>query len=698
MKIRHCPFFLLILLKFKTNAKTMKRIYLMLISSFIGHLAYSQCSTQTLQSNSCVCKDGSTDCALLPDLNLSWFALDTYMSGPTEYSQSGNGANNGRLRITGSTPNIGHGSFTVLGSNSFVCGTDTLTGDPGTCPDGNPPRQLIVQRVYYKNANGTMTYSDRWAGAMTYHPTHGHNHVDDWVAFTLRIEDPNEPDPRNWPIIGNGAKIGFCLMDYGTCSYYNGHCRDNNTMHNEGNVLLNGDFPNYGLGGGNYGCSPTIQGISSGYTDIYSENLDGMWIDIPPGTCNGDYWIVGVVDPNDNFLEEDETNNWTAIPFTLTQQTEGAFEATISHGNQLTICEGDSLQLTATSGLSYTWSNGATTQSIYAKDAGIYTVTVTSICGTDETEPVSVEVLTRPENPVTEDQAICGGETLNLTSTGTEVHWFDESMAEIGVGSSISVENVMASTVFYAQEHYSADATIENVGKVDNSDGGFYSNATASLVFHVYAPAVLKSVKIYAEESGNVTIKLKDNLGQLITQKEVVVAEGEHRVYLNFELFAGTGFYLEASGASMPNMYRSNDGIEYPYDLAGYVSIVAPSTYNYFYDWEIVTSGAFCPSDLTEVNVAVDCFLGIDDMNLNYALNIYPNPASNEFNIDFKLTETANVQLKVFNIIGASVLSKELGQVNSIHETVDASKLESGVYLVNITISNKSYTRRIVIQ
>ena len=41
------------------------------------------------------------------------------------------------------------------------------------------------------------------------------------------------------------------------------------------------DFPNYGLGGGSYGCSPVSQGISSGYSDIYGEYLDGMWLDIP---------------------------------------------------------------------------------------------------------------------------------------------------------------------------------------------------------------------------------------------------------------------------------------------------------------------------------------------------------------------------------------------------------------------------------
>jgi hypothetical protein len=675
----------------------MKKIYALLVAVSSILVGNGQCSTQTLQAQTCVCKDGSSDCALLPDLSLSWFALDTYMNGPSEYSQIGNGENNGRLRITGSTPNTGHGSFTVLGSNNFVCGTDTLTGDPGTCPDGNPPRQLIVQRVYYKNSDGTMTYEDRWAGAMTYHPTHGHNHVDDWVVFTLRMEDPNDPNPLNWPIIGNGAKIGFCLMDYGTCSYYNGHCRDDNTLFGGGNALLNGDFPNYGLGGGNYGCSPTIQGISSGYTDIYSENLDGMWIDIPPGTCNGDYWIVGLVDPNNNFLEENENDNWTAIPFTLTQQTDEDFQAGIMHNNKLTICEGDSVLLTATPGMSYEWNNGITHQTIYAKDAGEYHVTVTSMCGTDTSDPITIQVVARPENPSAEDKEICAGETLTLTATGTEVHWFDENMAEVGVGNSIDVEGVLSSTVFYAQDHFNSGATIEHVGKEENGNG-FYSNATASLVFHVYQQAVLKSVKIYAQQGGNVTVKLKNNLGQLIQQKVITVAEGEHRAYLNFDLPVGNGFYLEASGNNMPFMFRSNEDLAYPYAIPNVISIIAPTTaYNYFFDWEVITSGAFCPSELTSVQVTVNCSLGIDEMDLDEYINVYPNPASTSFHLDFQLPEPANTHLEIRNAIGAIIFSKQTGYTQSIHEKVSTESLSKGVYFIAIQVEGKSYTRKLII-
>jgi hypothetical protein len=132
-----------------------------------------------------------------------------------------------------------------------------------------------------------MSWWDRGAGFMTYHPTHGHMHVDDWGIYTLRTRDTTDPNPLNWPIIGTGAKLGFCVEDFGTCSLMQGIVRIA-----AGKTLLNGDFPNFGLGSGHYGCSATVQGITVGYTDIYFQYLDGMWINIPPNTCNGDYYIV----------------------------------------------------------------------------------------------------------------------------------------------------------------------------------------------------------------------------------------------------------------------------------------------------------------------------------------------------------------------------------------------------------------------
>jgi subtilisin-like proprotein convertase family protein len=257
-----------------------------------------------------------------------------------------------------------------------------------------------------------MSYYDREAGSMTYHPTHGHMHVDEWGSYTLR-SDNGDPDPLNWPIIGSGAKLGFCLMDYGSCSTYGGHCVDS-----LGNTLLNGDFPNYGLGGGSYNCSSMIQGISSGYTDIYYQYLDGMYLDIPPGICNGDYYIVVKIDPNDYFIEENEDNNVIVVPYTLTKQA-GTVPVVTASG-QTAICPGDSVTLISSPSPSYLWSTGETTQSISVSQVGTYTVTtdVNTTCPASS-QPFTVTTQTIPVTVIPDAGSICDGQstTLNVTTT-----------------------------------------------------------------------------------------------------------------------------------------------------------------------------------------------------------------------------------------------------------------------------------------
>ncbi len=278
---------------------------ILLLTLLIPAIFFAQPCTVN-DATGCVCEDGSTDCYLLPNIKLSYDLLA---------DPSVNPETPGLLRVSVSTPNVGHGPLRVIASNNFVCGVDTFFNSSiNVCPDGSTPSQLVQQRIFRKQGN-TMTYEDRWAGTMTYHPSHGHAHFDDWGVYTLRIPDPNEPNPLNWEMVGEGAKLGFCLMDFGSCQYYNGHCRDDNDN------ILTTNTPNYGLGGGGYSCGATNQGISVGWTDIYYQYLDGMYIDIPNGVCNGDYSIVVHVDPHNVLVEENDDDNVMVAPITLTRQT-----------------------------------------------------------------------------------------------------------------------------------------------------------------------------------------------------------------------------------------------------------------------------------------------------------------------------------------------------------------------------------------
>jgi hypothetical protein len=583
----------------------MKKLILALFTIALFKNAISQCTTTN--ATSCICADGSNDCDLLPDITISWQGILYYAGGPDEYPQVCNppcGGNDGRLRITGSTPNIGLGPLTVRGTNYFVCGTDTFQSatTPGNCPDGSIPRQLIKQRIYHKNGN-TMTFYDRWAGAMTYHPGHGHNHVDDWGVFTLRINN-GDPNPLNWPIVGTGAKLGFCLMDYGQCgtgpsSTYYGHCRDNNTVYGQGNILINSNFPNWGLGGGSYGCSVVEQGISSGWTDVYSKYLDGMWINLPPDLCNGEYWIVVEVDPLNFFLESDETNNYTAVPFTLTQQNPpGNPVAYITSNRAPQICVGDNITLTANAGISYLWSNGATTQSITVNQPGSYTVTVNSYCGTTTSQPFVVTQLPQPSLPIVQNDTICAGQSAILTATGSgTINWYNTNGTLLHTGNTFVTPTLNATTNYIVQ-NVESYASTTYIGPTSNTIGiGTYNNGQY-LIFNASQPIKIVSVLVYADVAGVRNIELRSSTGTVLQSTSVNIPAGQSRVTLNFNVPIGNNYQLALTAGG--NLFRNSSGVAYPYSLNGIASIIGSSSgssfYYYFYDWEIEYNISNCTS------------------------------------------------------------------------------------------------------
>lgn len=605
-----------------------------------------------LDAGPCVCKTpGQTSCDLLPDITSSWFGLLYHSTnlgtGPKEYAQSGNGADDGRLRISLSTPNIGHGALTVRGVDDqgkrwFVCGTDTVSVyDPNStlafsCPNGAQAKQLIFQRIYRKSG-GTMTYYDRFSGTMTYHPTHGHNHVDDWGVYTLRLEDPNDPNPLNWPIIGNGAKIGFCLMDYGSCSFYNHHCKTNNTIFNQGSTLTNSMFPNYGLGGvsvnQSYNCSQFQQGISVGWTDIYGAQLDGMWIDIPPGTCNGNYWIVAESDPLNAFLEEDETNNWTAVPVTLTLQSPpGDFSGfSITPNRPPVLCANQNISLTATPGFSYLWNTGDTIRTIQVHQPGPYVCTITNYCGTAQTDTLWVQMQTPPNAPVAmQPSPVCAQQSISLQASGVQLEWFNASGQWIGAGSQIASPSLTESTFYTVVQSLAiSDTFTTGMPNIAVGNGGF-SNVDQGLVFDVFSPLILKSFTIYANTDGNRSIRVFDGNGGLVKDTVVMLTMGPNDVQLQLALSVGNNYVIRLN--SNANCFRHTSGVQFPYTIPGTLSLksstMGSDAYFWFYHWEIITEPQACYSTPDTVWAQVH-----DPLNIQFFFPGQVPPGTTQMNL-----------------------------------------------------------------
>lgn len=682
---------------------------------------FGQCTTTN--ATSCVCEDGTANCLLLPDITASWKGISN--NGYIEYPQTGAGTNytgqgpdDGRLRVSGSTPNIGHGSFTVRGQDNngnrtFLCGNDTVFNVPAsgafTCPNGyQNPKQLITQRIYKKDGNA-MTYVDHYAGSVTYHPSHGHNHVDDWAVMTLRIPT-SDPNPLNWPIVGTGAKIGFCLMDYGQCgsngSTYDGHCRDDNTVYLGGNTLHNVDFPNWNLGGGNYNCSVIEQGISSGWTDVYGKHLDGMWINVPPNTCNGDYYIVLEVDKNNIFLEENDDNNYTAVPVTLTMQhPAGTPQAPIiSSNNSNNLCEGQTITLTATAGTSFLWSTGDTTQSITISQPGAYTCEVTNFCGTNTSDPFIVNnVIPNPPSAIGDTICFSGIAELSANASGN-ITWYDENGLYVGTGSTFTTPAITASTTYFVQ-NTDTYADTSNVEPFTNGiGGGGYVNSEQYEVFNSYINSTLSSVLVYAQSAGSVTIQLQDETGGVLATTTANVPAGSSRVNLNFTLPIDSNLRLVGKNISTgTGLYRNNNSATYPYDMTGVLSIVGASAgasyYYYFYDWEILRQNSTCSSELVPVTAVVSTCAGLaENTPFKNSIKVAPNPSNGQFNVQFQTGYKGEIYAEMYNLVGEKVYTTSLNHHEGLNSfSVNTSNLSKGVYMFTLVFEGKNYTTRLII-
>ena len=194
-----------------------------------------------------------------------------------------------RLRFTSSLGNVGAGPIEVRPNQNQPC----------------PVGQHNSTQIIYRDANLNGIYeplidigvSRHRAGCMIYHPLHHHWHFKASAQYVLY-----NPSVGLQTVVSARRKVSFCLRD-------------------TARLPLGYGFFTYPEAYGK--CTRrSPQGISVGWMDIYQSFLAGQSVVLPPGLPDGLYCLTTVVDPIDQLLEVNNSNN-------------GAVRALAIHGNRV---------------------------------------------------------------------------------------------------------------------------------------------------------------------------------------------------------------------------------------------------------------------------------------------------------------------------------------------------------------------------
>jgi hypothetical protein len=165
------------------------------------------------------------------------------------------------LRLTNSIYNHGSGPLELSGVSDVSSGKTTVT-----------------QRIYA--AGGS--FEEHVAGEFVFHPGHDHWHLENFVRYELWSLTPNGDLDS---LVAFTGKVSYCLRD--------------NTPSGDPSSAPAAVYTD---------CDGELQGISTGWIDIYEFDLAGQVVDIST-VPDGVYALRSIADPENQLRELDDANN-----------------------------------------------------------------------------------------------------------------------------------------------------------------------------------------------------------------------------------------------------------------------------------------------------------------------------------------------------------------------------------------------------
>ena len=94
-------------------------------------------------------------------------------------------------------------------------------------------------------------------------------------------------------------------------------------------------------------------------------------------------------------------------------------------------------------------------------------------------------------------------------------------------------------------------------------------------------------------------------------------------------------------------------------------------------------------------SVTVDFGIGINEVNDDLVVKVFPNPATNNLNIDLNASKIADLKISLFDILGNEVYRNEINSTDKLNDRISLEDLAGGLYILNINHGESTINQNI---